>query len=76
VVEPGRTKSRLVPRDWRLEVMVCCTPLPIAIKEITAATPMTIPNKVSPARSLLDPREESATRKVANGVICLPSLRQ
>ena len=36
---------------------------------MTAATPMTMPSSVSPARSLLAPIEESAVRNVVRGLI-------
>ena len=50
---PGRTNNKLVPKDSIRDVIVCCTPSPIAINDITADTPITIPSKVKADLNLL-----------------------
>ena len=42
---------------------------PMAIKDITAVTPITMPKSVSPARSLFAPIEERAVRSISIGLI-------
>ena len=56
----GLTNSRLEPRDSILSVMLACEPLPMAMSVMKAATPMTIPSWVSPALSLLAPKDARA----------------
>jgi hypothetical protein len=51
-VAPERTKSRFVPSDSILAVIVDWAPLPIDISDITAATPIMIPSTVSEERIL------------------------
>src|SRR5437870_809908 len=61
-VAPGKTKTRLVPRLLNWLVMLCWTPLPMAVSRMTAQTPMIMPSMVSDERSLFARREETATR--------------
>ena len=56
----GLTNSRLEPRDSILSVMLACEPLPMAMSVMKAATPMTMPSRVSPALSLLAPKDARA----------------
>ena len=56
----GETNKRSVPRDSICAVMACWVPLPIDIKDITAATPITIPSKVKKVLNLL-----AVTEKIA-----------
>ena len=66
---PGWTKRRLVPRDWIISVMEACAPRPMDMREMTAATPMTMPNTVRLDRSLLAQRDVRADRAVSRGFI-------
>ena len=74
---PPRTPPELVEPDCRMRMFVpmaakaCSTwalaPAPMAIMAMTAPTPMTMPNVVRNARSLLRKMARKATRKVCTG---------
>jgi len=64
LASPGLTNSRLVPSDSILWVMDCWTPFPMDMRVMTAATPITTPNSVKPARILLAPKEERAVNSM------------
>ena len=62
-------EDKVGARDSMRDVMDCCTPCPMAIREMTADTPMTIPSRVRPERSLLAPSDARDMRKVTMGFI-------
>ena len=73
LISPGRTNRRLVPSDSIRCVMVACTPLPMAIRVMTAAIPITTPSSVSPARSFWVAKDDTAvSRTVEKFTASLP----
>jgi len=62
---PAFTKRRLEPKAWIRSVMASWAPRPMDSIEITAATPITSPNKVREARSLLAVNDVTAVTKTA-----------
>ena len=56
------TVTRFDPNDWNWLSTCACAPLPTATREMTAATPITMPNMVKIVRITWTVRELSATR--------------
>ena len=67
LVAPDRMNSKFVPSDSMREVMDSCAPRPMAINVMTAETPMMMPNRVNPERSLLELTASIAVRNVVSG---------
>jgi len=56
------TVTRLEPSAWNWLSTWACAPLPTATREMTAATPITMPNMVKTVRITWTVKEFSATR--------------
>ena len=69
---PGRTMITLVPRLWNCSCTIRPADWLIETSRMTAATPMTIPSTVRPARSLFFAKARKATRKIIKRFMIVP----
>ena len=62
---PAATNTRLVPKPWNCSWIITPVDWLIETSKMTAATPMTMPSTVRPARILFFAKARKATRTIS-----------